>query len=156
MKLNASFLSICIALLFVQCKSSQFVTNPEFKIISATYYSWTGGQPNVGGINVKITLEKTTAINFDTIYFRGRKTNTEIKSTEDKTTLLGYFPKNYKNNLNLVLDKNPTKELKNTLPKKETPFPFALKKDEIVISYTYNKKTKYFKTNVTRKETKQF
>lgn len=156
MKLITSFLSICITLLFIQCKSALFVTNPEFTITSATYHSWTGGQPGVGGTNVKITLENTDKIDFDSIYFRGQQTKVELKSTKEKTTLLAYFPDKNKTIPDLILDKNPIKELKNTLPEKQITFPFELEKDEVVISYTFKEKTKYFKTSATKKKTKQF
>lgn len=156
MKLIGSFLSVCLTFLFLQCKNTQFVTNPKFKITNATYHSWTGGQPGVGGINVKVELENASKINFDSIYFRGRKVKAEVNSTQNKTSLLGYFSKKNKNISDLVLDKNPTKELKNTLPTKETPFPFELDKNEAVISYNNKEITKYLKITVVKKETKQF
>jgi hypothetical protein len=154
MKTTASFLSVCITLFFIQCSSTQFVKNPEFDITSATYHSWVGGQPEVGGINVKIEVQNANAINFGAVYFRGRQTKLTTNKEGELTVLLGYFPKK-SNATTLVLDKNPVKELKNNLPP-NNEFPFQLEKNEIVISYSYKEKIKYFKTTVVKKKTKQF
>lgn len=152
MKLVISFLSICTTFLFIQCSSTQFVKNPEFKVTSATYHSWVGGQPGAGGINVKIDLENAKEINFGAVYFRGKQT--KLKRSK-KNVLLGYFPRKINTNV-FVLDKNPVKELKNSPPIDENKFPFQLEKNEIVISYSYKEKIKYFKTKIVKKETKQF
>jgi hypothetical protein len=155
MKTKASFLSVCITLLFIQCSSTQFVKNPEFNITSATYHSWVGGQPGTGGINIKIDVENATEVNFGAVYFRGKQTKLNRNKKNDTIFLLGHFPK--KSNKNgLVLDKNTVKELQNKPPVDENTFPFQLEKNEIVISYSYKEKIKYFKTKVVKQKTKQF
>jgi hypothetical protein len=114
-----------------------------------------GGQPGTGGINIKIDVENATEVNFGAVYFRGKQTKLNRNKKNDTIFLLGHFPK--KSNKNgLVLDKNTVKELQNKPPVDENTFPFQLEKNEIVISYSYKEKIKYFKTKVVKQKTKQF
>lgn len=155
MKTLVPFLFLSFSFLFIQCSSTQFVKNPEFNITNATYHSWTGGQPGTGGINVKIEVENASDTNFGAVYFRDKQAKLERNKKNQKIVLIGHFPKKPNTN-DIVLDKNPVKELKNTLPTNEDAFPFELEKNEIVISYSYKEKIKYFKTNVSKQESKQF
>lgn len=155
MKIIASFLITCFTLLFIECKSSQFVANPEFNVSNATYHTWIGAQPGVGGTTIKIEVENANEINFGAIYFRGKQTKLERSKKNKSVILIGHFPKKTTTK-ELILDKNPVKELENDLPKDVSIFPFQLEKNEIVISYSYKEKIKYFKTTITKQKTKHF
>lgn len=153
---NKQFILLTLfSIVFSQCSNTRLVKNPDFTIVKAIYYTWAGGQPGVGGTNIKINVENASAVNFGVVYFRGKQTKLEVKKEAEKTTLLGFFPKN-KKNVGLVLDVNTTKELNNEPPSSNNNFPFELLKDEIVISYSYKEKIHYYKTKIIKSDSKQF
>ena len=138
-------LSIFIILFgFSECGSMQFDKNPPFKIISASYQNWNGGQPGVKGTNVKIQFTSTKTIQFDSVYFDNRVAKLETKNSNDNL-LIGYFNTSSIKR-DIILDANPTKELKNPVLEIKK-FPFDLKENEAVISYKINDEIKYYKIN---------
>lgn len=136
-----SFLIIIIG--FSQCASLKFEKKPPFKITNAVYKNWVGGQPGVSGINVKITYSSAQKIQFDSIYFLNKAAKLEAKDVNKNTEVYGYFYISSLNN-DIILDSDPTKEMNNPIPKIKN-FPFELKENEAVISYTIKGNTKYYK-----------
>lgn len=135
---------IAIAALFlVQCKSAQFEAKPPIKITGATYNNWVGGQPGVSGIRVIIGYEKQENIEFQKIYFAQKIGKVEAYVRKEKTFLVGHINTSSREKEDMILDKDPKKEVNNKLP--ETKFPFELKENEAVISYLKDGKIKYFK-----------
>lgn len=155
MKKTHSILLILVVFFLIQCSNTRLVKNPDFTIVNAVYYTWVGGQPGVGATTIKIYVENASTVNFGSVFFRGKQTKLEVKKEAEKTTLVGFFPNNKKNE-GLVLDINTTKELKNEPPSSNNNFPFELLKDEIVISYSYKEKIHYYKTKIIKSDTKQF
>lgn len=139
------FLSI-IAILFsfTQCGSIKLENNPPFKFKKASYNNWVGGQPGVSGTIVEIELGESSNIDFDSIFFRNKSTKVEINTSNGKTLLIGHFNTSKRQNRDLILDADVTKEMKNTLPDVKK-FPFELKKDEAILSYKLGDKINYFK-----------
>lgn len=142
-------LAVVIILGFSQCGSVKFDQHPPFKITSAVHHNWTGGQPGVKGMNVKIAYTANQNIEFDSIYFEKRVVDLQIKDSKKNNLVVGYFSSNETNNI--IFDANPVKELQNPIPiiKK---FPFQLKENEAVISYKIKGKIKYFKIASVKKE----
>ena len=138
---------LAIVFSFTQCGTTKFETNPPFSIKSAEYYGWTGGQPGISGINVKIQLEGKSAIEFDSLYFKNKSTKIIKK---DASLLVANFNTSKNIPADVILDIDPKKELKNEIPKpKKTPF--ELKDNEAVISYKLGGKTRYFKISDLKK-----
>ena len=61
-----------------------------------------------------------------------------------KTLLIGHINTLKRQNRDLILDTDVTKELKNTLPDVKK-IPFELKEDEAILSYKLGDKINYFK-----------
>jgi hypothetical protein len=150
------FLSI-IAILFsfTQCGSIKLDNNPPFKIEKALYNNWFGGQPGVSGTKIEIELKENSSIAFDSIFFRNKSTKVEIKTTSKKTLLIAHFNTSKRQNRDLILDVDVTKEIKNTLPEVKK-FPFDLKENEALISYKVGNEIKYFKIENVEKAKSMF
>lgn len=103
---------------------------------------------NVTGTSLVIHLKETAGIKLDSVYFRGNRT--KLKLPDTVTTYVGYFDKLPKD---LIMDSDPKKEFGNQINTSETTkFPFSLKEDECVISYSKENETRYFKLQgVTKK-----
>ncbi|APG65785.1 hypothetical protein LPB136_10595 [Tenacibaculum todarodis] len=138
-----------IATLF-QCASLKFEDNPPFKINSATFKNYVGGMPGVSGTNVVINYETSTTVNFDSLFFKGRKAKIELETSGKKNYIKGHFNTSTVNSKeDLVLHKDGKKEYGNKVPEKK--FPFELKESEAVISYLENGETKFFKVENIKK-----
>jgi len=139
------FLSI-IAILFsfIQCGSIKLENNPPFKLEKASYNNWVGGQPGVRGTKVEIALKENSSITFDSIFFRNKSTKVEINTASGKTLLIGHFNTSKRQNSDLILDADVTKEMKNTPPVVNNSH-FELKENEAILSYKVGGKIKYFK-----------
>ncbi|WP_439129498.1 hypothetical protein [Polaribacter sp.] len=135
---------LTILLGFSQCISSKFVKNPSFKVEKATYNKWSGGQPGVSGIKLELQLVNALQIEFDSLYFQNKKTKVETRQINNMLQVTGHFSTSIRKNKDLILDADPTKELKNSPPLLQN-FPFKLKDNEAVLSFKKNNKTHYFK-----------
>jgi hypothetical protein len=136
---------------FSQCGSAKFDMNPPFKIDSASYTNWVGGQPGVRGTKVEIVLTEKLDIVFDSLFFNNKKTKLENREIDQATFLIGHFTTS--KNQDKILHLDSKKEIKNEAPEK-IKFPFELKNNEAVISYFINNKTHYYKLE-TLKEVKK-
>ena len=144
------FSTLFIIFLFSQCRSLKLEEKPPFKIISATYQNWLGGQPGVSGTNVKIIYKTYTSFQFDSIYFSNKVAKLEAKDANRNTVVFAYFnTSSFKNDL--VLDVNPINELNNPIPEIKK-IPFELKENEAVISYKTKGKIRYYKIKYLVKE----
>ncbi|PWG05819.1 hypothetical protein [Polaribacter aquimarinus] len=142
MKTIKILLTTLIVFGFTQCRSSKFDQTPPFKILKATYTNWMGGQPSVKSTKVEIHLSKSNITSFNTLYFNKQKANFEIIKLKEKTVLIAHFNTSIKRDI--ILNADPTKELKNEFPI-SIKLPFELKKDEAIISYKENNNIRYFK-----------
>lgn len=132
---------------FSNCGSSQagkaisFENTPPFTISEIYTQDWVAGvQEGGSGTNMHITFnEITEGIQIEQIYFR-KKSVAAIQKPNLKSTYMGYFKNEPKRDI--VMDENPVKESKNTPP---DVFPFDLKVNEAVISYSSNGDSKYFR-----------
>lgn len=143
---------IFFALIFVKCAGLKLEENPPFKITEATHTNFVGGMPGSGGTNVTFYLEASSTVVFDSIYFNGRKTKTQLKKDKKGNFLLGKFyvlqntPK-----ADIQLHKDVTKEYGNKPPIPKETIPFYLKENEAIISYKEGENTKYFKVENLKK-----
>jgi hypothetical protein len=132
---------LALVFTFFQCGSSKFITKPPFQISSTEYSKSVGDLLGVSSINVTIQLKEKSTIQFDSLYFKNRVTKVEVKTPSMLTA-------NYKISKNIIsdiiIDVDPTKELKNKAPIKPK-FDFELKENEAVLSYQFQGKTRYIK-----------
>lgn len=139
---------LVITFLFYQCGSTKFEENPPFKITSAIYNNWTGGQPGNKGMTVNITYTSIYKIKFDSIYYSNKIVILESSITKEKKMISANFVSPVKPDM--ILDKNTSKETQNVVPLLKK-FPFELKQNEAIISYIVKGKTKYFKVKSVKK-----
>ena len=148
MKKLATIISILVfSIIFSQCSASKInetsQNNPPFKVINAVYSTWAGEQPDVKGINIKITIDNPE-IQLDTVFFRNMKTTLIQEVNTNPPIFVGSFMfPTIKNDY--ILHENPVKEYGNTPPNISINIPFELKKNEAVISYLFNGNTHYYK-----------
>ncbi|PID69372.1 MAG: hypothetical protein CR989_01925 [Flavobacteriales bacterium] len=138
--------SISIMVVFTQCAGSQFVNNPPFVVESVTQHQLTDSNNNDKGTLFKIALKNvdTNAISFEKIYFNNKGTNVLMALTDENTLITAKFVRNISGR-NLVLHKDPKKEIGNKPPVLVEKPPFKMKDNEAVLTYTENGITKYFK-----------
>ena len=135
---------IAIIVSFTQCGSLKLENNPPFKIEKASYNKWVGGQPGVSGTKIEIALKENSTIVFDSLFFQNKSTKVEINIAAGKTLLIGHFSTSSKQNRDLILDIDATKEIENTLPE-VNKLPFELEENEAILSNKVGDKIKYFK-----------
>ncbi|SNR39975.1 hypothetical protein SAMN06265371_102305 [Lutibacter agarilyticus] len=130
-------------LLFISCGSTSKISenNPPFKVLSATYTEWLGGQPGVNGVLVSIKIDNL-AIKLDSVYFRN---TSALLKLNKKTTSYNVSIVLPNTNKNLQLDIDPRKEFGNEVPDISTKIPFELNDNEAVVSYLQKGKTNYYK-----------
>ena len=133
-----------------QCGSTKLENNPPFKFEKASYNNWVGGQPGVSGTKVEVSLKEASNIDFDSLFFRNKSTKVEINPASGKTLLIGHFNSSKRQNRDLSLDADVTKEMINTLPVVKN-IPFELKEYEAILSYKIGNKIKYFKIKSIKK-----
>ena len=143
MKTIKTFSILTILLCLSQCGVSKFDEKPSFMVKNATFSTWVGGLPGVRGTKVEISIIDNSYNLFESLYFQNKITKVEKVITGSKTMLIANY--NTTKVLNdRILDINPKKEIKNQLPKVDN-FPFQLKKNEAVLSFIENGKTKFYK-----------
>lgn len=127
-----------LAIILTQCASTKFDNNAPFTIKSAT--------KSADG-NLKVYYATNSSVNFEHIYFDGRKENIELKNDANGTFILGSFKNSLVNLKDIQLHSDPLKEYGNTPPKTEK-IPFTLKENEVVLSYKVNGETRFYKVEV--------
>jgi len=137
------FFGTALLLLINGCKSGELQTKYPFKIVSKTFYNWTGGQPGVKGTNVVIKLLDVDVKNFkaDSIYFKNRGVKTEMHVKKDSLILMGYFSTK---RIPTPLEIEPH-TVNNKKQKTSIKIPYTLKDNELVLTYYINGKRKVLK-----------
>lgn len=118
---------------------------------SKTYYQhWVAGVRGGGsGINVFISKELLKKKQVDSMYFNGRGTAIESNGTH----YIGYFKGDANQLKNHIIATETVNENTNSITKKKETIPFELMKDEVLISFSEDGKTKYLKLiNIKEKE----
>lgn len=126
-----------------------FEENPPFTIQKAYFQKWAGGIESAGsGLDMYVIFENLSPqVKIKNVYFRNQITELQ-KSIDNSNEYFANLSK--KPRLDVVMDKNPIQEAQNT-PNKE--FPFDLKDNEAVLSYSLNGKIHYYKIpNLSEKE----
>lgn len=144
MKTSVSIYLVFILIAFTQCKTVQFENNPPFKVISASFNNWSGGQPGVRGTKVSISYQAKEKIEFQSIYFRNSSTITELQTVNGETVVAGFFDTSTRANDKIENLKINKKKENHDNDHDKNPH-FDLQHNEAVISYKSGDKIKYYK-----------
>jgi len=143
MKLLTIFGLTLFSVLIMQCSSAQKLQKEAPMSISRIEVQhWTAGiQGGGSGINMEIQVSEKTTLKLDSVFFRGLK----AKLMQARTDFIAKFisPENQKRDI--IMSNESGAEYGNELPIGIKNFPFELKNNECVISYTESGTTKYFK-----------
>lgn len=142
-KFTSISITIISLLLFFSCSSAIEISanNPPFKVLSATYSKWVGGQPGVNGVTVSIKINNSE-VKLDTVYFKNMRALLKFNENTATYSASMVLPNT---NKHLQLDIDPRKEFGNQVPDISTKIPFELKNNEAVVRYLYNDKPLYYK-----------
>lgn len=144
--------SLLFSIFLFSCATTNMVKNPPFTILDANYQNWFGGREGVKGISIKIVLKdiaKNTT--FTNIYFKNEKLPVFV-TTIGKGKFLSANLNTGKLQGSLNMHKNQVKEYGNSLPKSKKDFPFTLKENEAVISYTKGNKEYFYKLTLQKEK----
>jgi len=135
-------LGLMLLSFLTNCKSGKINNKLPFKIVTKTYYNWTGGQPGVKGTNVVLKLLKVDIDNFkaDSLYFNGKGTPIETHIKKDTLVLMAYYstPR-----IPVRLEIEPSQK---KIPIKPIPkISYILKPNEAVLTYLIKGVKKHFR-----------
>ena len=123
-------------------KDPNQISHP-FKVVEATSNTWVGGQPGVKGIKINVAIDNPE-IQLDSVYFRNMKSKMKKDNNSSTNLFVGFFTfPNTKRDY--ILHENAKEEYGNKAPDVTLKIPYELKKNEAMISYTYNGTTQFYK-----------
>ncbi len=148
---------LLLALSFGQCASVKMDQNPPFKVESSSYTHITGGLPGNNSLNLMIEFTASETIDFKKVYFQNRITQAVVEQKEGKQYIAArYKTSSGQDRKDLVLHADPKEEFGNTPNSPTEKFPFELKDDEAIISYTIGKEIRYVKIENIKERKKVF
>lgn len=152
---NAIYIIMGCALTLQGCSSQKRLeNNAPFTIEKASCQEWVGGKEESGsGFRLRLPLESAIIadeIQFKEVFFRGAIMEAELEKNDDKMTVLCNYFRVKGAKPDIIMHSDPKKEVGNQPPRLENQgrkFPFELKSDEAIISYSEkgSKKVKYVK-----------
>ena len=148
-----SLLMLFVMASFSQCSSAKKLQKDTPFTLGQVYcQAWIAGVEGGGsGLNIFIPISDT-AIELDSVYFRGKVAKLETK-LQNKSLYIGRFVSNANQKKGLIMSNEPYAEYGNKMPKISQKIPFELKDSECVISYKDGKTIKYFKIdNIVEKD----
>ena len=135
--------------MLTSCSSQKkIVANVPFTIGDAYCQEWTGGKAESGkGMLVKIPVSEMEGYTLEGVYFRGQMGLVTMEEENGQKFAVVNLHKNNTVPKDIIMHKDPKQEVGNkpTTKKKTEDFPFELQKDEAVLSYSKNGRTKYCK-----------
>lgn len=140
-----AFLSFLTLMSFSQCSTTQKLEKKLPMNFGEVYFqTWVAGTREGGaGINLFIPITKSSNIQLDSVYFRGKRA--KLKQGSDELAYVGRFKNRVKHNRDIIMSNEPGAEYGNKVPEVPEKIPFKLENDECVVSYVEEGKTKYFK-----------
>jgi len=134
-------LGLILLSFLTNCKSGKINNKLPFKIVTKTYYNWTGGQPGVKGTNVVLKLmNMSKTFKADSLYFNGKGTLLEIHIKKDTLVLMAYYS-TPRIPVRLEIEPSQKKIPQKTISK----IPYTLKANEAVLTYFINGVKKYLR-----------
>jgi len=152
-KLGIYSITLILILSFTNCKTQNVNQKVPFTITEKTYFYWVGGKKGSTGTKIVIKgVQKTTNVNFPTIFFQNHEYKLSTEINNSGFTLIGNFSELIKKDMNMYGD--PVGEYGNEAPNIKKNIPFDLEKNEAVLVYSINGKDFYHKiTEIKQLET---
>lgn len=149
---------LILAFSLTQCASVKMENNHPFKIESASYSHVTGGvKGSYNSTNLIINFTAKEPVDFQKVYFQNRITNAVIEQHNDKQYITArYKTSSDEDRKDLILHADPKEEFGNTPNNPTEKFPFELKENEAMVSYTIGDKIHYVKVENIEKQKKIF
>ncbi|MCK7589560.1 hypothetical protein M0G43_03130 [Subsaxibacter sp. CAU 1640] len=148
-----------IMIVVVGCSSAQKLQSSSPIDVEEVYFQkWVAGVKGGGsGIDLFIhSKNKATAIELDSVYFRGKAVKLETIKDEN-LIYVGRFKTEFNKKQDIVMSSDPNEEYGNSVPNIPKKIPFELKDSECVISYKQNGDIRYFKLeNITEKPSQNY
>lgn len=143
MKVIQRIILSLLSVMFLQCSSAQKLqTEAPIKINRIEVQEWIAGiQGGGSGINMEIQVPEKTAIELDSVFYKGLR----AKVIPKRTDFVAKFISEVNQKRDIIMSNKPNAENGNELPVIIQKSPFKLDKEECVISYKDAGKTKYFK-----------
>lgn len=104
------------------CKTAKMEKSPPFTITQATYNHWVGGQEGVSGVKVTIAYTAPEDVIFKSIFFHNKEAKIENRNVGEKKYIIGHFNTSTRARRDIILDRDPKKEMNNKLPEKKNTF----------------------------------
>ena len=119
-----------------------------------TYTTWSGGTERSGsGYNLFVELKDPSAVQIDTVYFRGRKAVFEREEGNPNMYVANFrIPARETKSPDIIMHEDPKKEYGNPAPVIPETIPYELQADEAVLRIVKNGKEKFFKMKAIQKE----
>lgn len=132
------FSGILVLSLFASCGSNKDLQE-RIPVQFQDVYTTTGSSGVE--LHIPVTVIQDNRVSLDSVYFRGMKSPL-VQSEE--------FPKEYVANFNIkdlemVMSGDPREEYGNKAPQKPEESPFDIERDEAILVFSQNNKTKYYK-----------
>ena len=141
---------LLLALSFGQCASMKMENNHPFKIESAT----TESLPETNALNLAIEFTASKTIDFKKVYFQNRIADAVVEQKSNKKHIVAQYKTSLlEGKKDIILHADPKEEFGNTPNNPTEKFPFKLKENEAMVSYTIGDKIHYVKVeNIVKKE----
>jgi hypothetical protein len=142
--MKAFFGAVLLILGLMSCSSQKTLeSQPPFSVERPTVQYWEGGREESGyGMQFQARWNPVdpSAIQVDSLFFRGRVYNLEVKDSETGFVLQASRTESPLEKTDITMHADSLREVGNQPPKplpSPEAFPFKLKPDEAVISYTH-------------------
>ncbi len=155
MKIKSTFYIILGCIITLQGCSSQkhLESSAPFQVEKATCQEWVGGREESGtGFRLQLPIVAATVddVAFKEVFFRGTILEAQLEKDNEKMMVVCNYTSSKVERPDIIMHSDPKKEVGNQPPKldkKRAKFPFELKPDEAVISYSEkgSNKLKYIK-----------
>jgi len=153
--MKTAFYIVLGCFLTLQGCSSQknLESSAPFAIGQASCQEWVGGKEESGTgfvLHLPLVSAETDDIEFKEVFFRGAVLETQLQEDKDNMSVVCNYFSEKSVKPDIIMHSDAEKEVGNQPPKldnKRDKFPFELKPDEAVISFTENGsgKVKYLK-----------
>ena len=140
---------------FMSCSSQKSLEpDPPFTVERATVQYWTGGREESGNgmeFRARWNPRDPSAIQVDSLFFRGHMLKLEVSETETGFLLVADQSQSRMDKPDYIMHADSTREVGNQPPKnfpELKSFPFDLKPDEAVVSYLILPEGKKYYTRI--------
>ncbi|WP_343486944.1 hypothetical protein [Allomuricauda sp. d1] len=147
---TAAYIILALGFSLTGCSSQKkLVENPPFEVGNATCQSWLGGRAESGsGMKLEIPVTNIPATaTLQKAYFRGKVATITLEEKEGQSYATANFSNKSIEKPDIIMHRDPKKEVGNQPPKLQEEIPFELDANECVVSYIEGDTVKYVKVS---------